>query len=100
MVRDMEANMMNWNKLLDKYSEGDVVIGKVFAHYEYGAYVNFGEPFYGIITVAHMYNKPVNSSEDFPRIGEEVKCVIGAFRLSFRAMNLSYVSLSMKNLDI
>jgi predicted RNA-binding protein with RPS1 domain len=83
MVR--QPTEKSWLELKDRMQIGDVVVGKVVYLMPFGAFVDFGEPFLGLIDISQF-----GKQEPFPDVGSEVTATVLQFTDHNKQLRLSH----------
>lgn len=78
-----------WREVAGRYSEGDVVKGRVTRLVPFGAFVQIDGAIEGIIPVAELAPRRVNKPEDVVEVGQELEVKIVDLRPEERRMTLS-----------
>jgi len=74
-VKQLQANP--WDELVNKYSVGQEIVGKVKSVVDFGVFVNIDEPVDALIHVSDISwtRKNIVTSEEF-KVGDEVKAIV------------------------
>ena len=73
-------NEKEWEKLLEKYKVGDKLVGTVNRIENFGVFLDINSAFEGLILVPCLKYPPVQSSDNFPKIGDKIEAVILGFQ--------------------
>ena len=69
-----------WEKLKLELSAGQIVDGKVLAHWPFGIFVDIGKPFVGLVEIVNFKEKGERmTATEFPELGTPIKCVVVQF---------------------
>ena len=87
---------MEWAKLKTELKIGQIIEGKVLAHWPFGIFVDIGRPFVGLVEIVNFKERGERMSPtEYPALGSAIKCVVMQFadhnfqvRLSVRPSDL------------
>lgn len=81
-----------WDEFISKYQEGDVIVGKVIAFTEYGAFVEIIEGVDGLIHISQITTRRIDRPNEFLKIGQVVKPKILNIDYEKKKVSLSLIS--------
>jgi ribosomal protein S1 len=69
-----------WTKLKSELKIGQIVEGKVLAHWPFGVFVDLAKPFVGLIEIVNFKEKGDRMTPGvYPELGEPIRCVVMQF---------------------
>lgn len=80
-----------WDEFISKYQEGDVILGKVVAFTDYGAFVEIIEGVDGLIHISQITTRRIDRPNDFLKIGQVVKPKILKIDYENKKVSLSLI---------
>lgn len=80
-----------WDEFISKYQEGDVILGKVVAFTDYGAFVEIIEGVDGLIHISEITTRRIDRPNDFLKIGQVVKPKILKIDYENKKVSLSLI---------
>lgn len=80
---------------VDTLTVGDTITGVVAKSMPFGLFVDIGSPYVGLIDIGHTaINRGVQLPGDLdsrPKVGEEIRCIIGYIRFRSRQVGLGWL---------
>ncbi|HEY4687168.1 MAG TPA: 30S ribosomal protein S1 [Candidatus Subteraquimicrobiales bacterium] len=78
-----------WRKAISKYSEGDIVEGRVLRLVPFGAFVQIEDNVEGLIHISELSEERLEDPQEAVRVGDEIKVKIIEIDLEKRRLSLS-----------
>lgn len=85
---------MDWEELKKRIKPGDIIEGKVVEIKHFGAFVDLGFKFKGLVLIPHVSLSPIQRVEDYVTIGQIYNFQVLDLVLN-TSIEWSYISLSL-----